>query len=244
MTFPNHRATMTSLTFVHAADLHLGAPFRGLNRSLETLAPQEKSVGTTVLEATYTALERLVAVCIAAQADFLVLAGDVYDSAKGSLASRFALNKAFLTLKEHNVRVFLAHGNHDPLEEQPFPWPDNVTAFSPEVTVHSVMRGGKALALVHGVSHTSAAEGRNLARQFRRKEPSLIFEDVFQLGCCTAQCRGKPGTTQPMLPARCKTCRKPCWITGPWGTCTPAGYCAAQALPRMPCTPAACRGCM
>ena len=184
---------MTSLTFVHAADLHLGAPFRGLNRSLEALSPQEKSVGTTVLEATYTALERLVSVCIAAQADFLVLAGDVYDSAKGSLASRFALNKAFLTLKEHNVRVFLAHGNHDPLEEQPFPWPDNVTAFSPEVTVHSVMRGGEALALVHGVSHTTAAEGRNLARQFRRKEPSLIFEDVFQLGVLHCAVQGQAG---------------------------------------------------
>lgn len=181
---------MTECTFVHAADLHLGAPFRGVSAEFAShfSASGASGRGTTLSsllqEASFTALARLTRLCIEAGADFLLLAGDVYNEADSSLRARLALRDAFLELRGHGVQVFLAHGNHDPLaEEAPaIPWPDNVTVFGGTLSACTVFRGETPLALVHGVSHTNAKEGRNLARLFKRREPTLLEPDLFQIG--------------------------------------------------------------
>jgi hypothetical protein len=59
--------------FLHAADLHLDSPMRGLERYEG--APVELIRG-----ATRRALENLVALAIAEDVRFVVIAGDLYDS--------------------------------------------------------------------------------------------------------------------------------------------------------------------
>jgi len=58
--------------FIHAADIHLDSPLRGLDRY--DGAPVEEIRG-----ATRRALENLVDVCLAERVAFLLIAGDIYD---------------------------------------------------------------------------------------------------------------------------------------------------------------------
>ena len=180
----------TPFTFIHAADLHLGAPFRGLGEKSLTdfarLHPGHASGhnAATMTEAAFTALRRLEALCIAQDAAFLILAGDVYDEEDGILRARLALRDMFLRLEKAGVRVFLAHGNHDPLEagRPAVRWPDNVTVFGADISSHTVLRGGEPLALVHGISHASRREKSNLAKRFGREQGNLLASGLFQVG--------------------------------------------------------------
>ena len=66
------------VTFVHAADLHLDAPFQGIDAS-------DERVRSALVAATYEALDRIVELCLEERADFLVVAGDVYNNRDKSL---------------------------------------------------------------------------------------------------------------------------------------------------------------
>ena len=60
------------MRFIHASDLHIDSPLRGLDRY--DGAPVER-----LRSATRSALERLVDRALAERVDFLLLAGDIYD---------------------------------------------------------------------------------------------------------------------------------------------------------------------
>ncbi|SBW02791.1 Metallophosphoesterase [uncultured delta proteobacterium] len=188
--FPKcYTLSMPRFTFIHAADLHLGAPFRGLDGaasaafpssgpsssplSSPSSSPSSRKKGNFLAEASFIALDRLEKACLDQGAAFLILSGDIYDDKDGVLRARFALRDMFLRLKDADVRVFIAHGNHDPLRPGPLPvaWPDNVTVFGPEVSRECVMQDGVPLALVQGISHTAARETENLALRFTRYAP-------------------------------------------------------------------------
>ena len=165
-----------SFTFIHAADLHLGAPFRGLDHAASGLANRTNArssgvagSGGLLSHASFTALARLEALCLAEKAAFLILAGDIYDEIVGLIHARLALRDMFVRLGDAGIRVFWAHGNHDPLESGPqvVRWPDTVTIFGPEPTAEPVLRDGALLAMVHGVSHNRARQEDNLALRFQ-----------------------------------------------------------------------------
>ena len=200
---------MTEFSFVHAADLHLDAPFRGLAASPALTAdPMDASApgpGALLRTATFTALERLTELCIHSGADFLLLAGDVYNSAESSLRARLALRDAFSRLEKEGIGVFLAHGNHDPLSEEQgaIPWPGNVTVFGRQVGVQPAFsrgRTGQPVALVHGVSHGSAKENQNLARRFKRKASTLLEPEIFQIGLLHCALTGMSGSHEAYAP--------------------------------------------
>ncbi len=186
-------------TFIHAADLHLGAPFRGAGEFFD-LDPSRREL-SLMTEASFAALRRLEALCLAEQAAFLVLAGDVYDEEDGVLRARLELRDMFLRLEKAGVRVFLAHGNHDPLEDGPAAvrWPGNVTVFGPDVSGHRVERDGELLAVVHGISHTSRREKANLAQRFSRGQGGFP-SGVTQLGVLHCAVGGKSEGYAPYAP--------------------------------------------
>jgi len=136
--------------------------------------------------ATFTALERLVVLCEKERPDFLVIAGDIYNQEDRSIRAQLTLRDACERLAAFGVRVFLAHGNHDPLPSRlhTLCWPSNVTIFGGAVESHPVSREGEPVAFVHGISHENAKEGRNLARLFQRED-----NPCFQLGVlhCTLE---------------------------------------------------------
>lgn len=105
---------MDAIRYIHAADLHLDTPFQGLSRE----TAQGGHLARLLHDATFTALERLFRLCESEKPDFLVLAGDIYNQENYSVKAQLRLRDGCERLNRLGIRVFLAHGNHDPLDER------------------------------------------------------------------------------------------------------------------------------
>ncbi|QQE77425.1 DNA repair exonuclease [Alicyclobacillus sp. SO9] len=117
---------MTSVRFLHTADLHMGTPFRGLTRDL----PQAWS--ERLQHAAETVFDRIVDEACLRKVDFVTIAGDLFDREGAAMSAHFALLKGFRQLEKAGIQVVLTHGNHDPIRgEQPIHWPGNVTVLGP-----------------------------------------------------------------------------------------------------------------
>jgi DNA repair protein SbcD/Mre11 len=157
---------MSSFTFVHAADIHLDTPFTGLRRMPEAF--RESIRGSTFL-----AFDRLIAVCIEEKADFLLIAGDVYDAADRSLRAQLYFREGMRRLASHGVRVYVIHGNHDPDDgkQAKVSWPDNVHFFKANEVSHvPFCKDGKELARIYGISYPRARVEENYAALFKRAD--------------------------------------------------------------------------
>jgi DNA repair protein SbcD/Mre11 len=155
--------------FVHAADLHLDTPFTGLGRVDGELAGRLRS-------ASLEAFDALVDLTLDRGADLLLLAGDVYDGAERGVRAQLAVHRGLTRLAEAGVTTCIVAGNHDPLEGWSAidAWPDTVTEFGHEVPgVVEVVRDGRRLGIVTGISYRERAETRNLARLLRRTDADV-----------------------------------------------------------------------
>ncbi|MFT3924954.1 MAG: DNA repair exonuclease [Myxococcales bacterium] len=92
--------------FVHAADLHLDSPLRGLAR-------YEGAPVAEVRGATRRALENLVQLCLEENARFLLLAGDLYDGEWRDYSTGLFFGHQMARLRETGTRVIWIRGNHD-----------------------------------------------------------------------------------------------------------------------------------
>ena len=95
------------LTFIHAADLHIGAPFRGLRALSERWASR-------LVEAIPEAYERVVSAAIDNRVDFVVIAGDIFDTARPSYADYLTFFDGLSRLDAEGIPVYMCTGNHDP----------------------------------------------------------------------------------------------------------------------------------
>lgn len=154
---------MAGAKFLHAADLHLGAPLESLGEAVD------EATFTRIKALVKKAFERLIDVAIDEQVDFVVLAGDVYDNAEGDpgVQRRFLLG--LRRLSEAGIKVFMAHGNHDPLTKdvKQGSLPEGVVVFpAGKLGSHLVtMRNGVDVT-VAGVSYRRKNETDNLVPLF------------------------------------------------------------------------------
>lgn len=201
---------MDIVRYIHAADLHLDTPFQGLARE----AAQSGHLSRLMQDATFTALERLFRFCEEKRPDFLVLAGDIYNQENYSAKAQLSLRDGCRRLDALGIRVFMAHGNHDPLSSRltAIHWPDNVTVFGPDVESHRLEKDGQPLAIIHGISHANSRENRNLAQLFRRDET----QDIFQLGVlhCTVDGEAKGDRYAPCSLDDLRRSRLDAWALG------------------------------
>src|SRR5262245_16975924 len=174
---------MEPLRFVHAADLHLDSPFRGIG----DVAPE---LGDQLPAATLGAFQRIVDHTINSKADFLILAGDLYDSRDRSLRALLAFRRQMERLAERDVSVYIVHGNHDPLNGwgSEFQLPPNVTTFSGKPSTVPVIRRGKELARVTGISYARERVTEHLASAVMPHARS-----PFSLGLLHANAAGQTG---------------------------------------------------
>src|SRR5687768_3130533 len=158
---------MESFRFVHASDLHLDSPFRGLGDASASLRDR-------LQKATLGALERIVTHTIDSKSDFLVIAGDLYDSKDRSLRALVSFRKQMERLAERNIPAYIVHGNHDPLNGwgSGFKLPPNVTTFSGRTESEPFIRRGREVARITGVSYTRERVTDNLANSFKPTEGS------------------------------------------------------------------------
>jgi exonuclease SbcD len=151
-------------TILHAADLHLGSPLKSLGSRVGSEIADELRTRST------RAFDNLIRIAIEEGVDAVVLAGDVYDNAEYEVAAQLRFVAGLRRLSEAGIRVFIAHGNHDPLLGNlrlAAKLPDNVTVFPiDEPAVHTLsLRSGSEIQVV-GVSFSSASEPENLAVRF------------------------------------------------------------------------------
>ncbi|RDD62068.1 metallophosphoesterase family protein [Ferruginivarius sediminum] len=165
---------MARFTFVHAADLHLDTPFDGLSRLGD-------EVPARLRDASLRAWDNLVEETLRVEAAFLVLAGDIYDGPERGLRAQLRFRDGLRRLSEAGVRIFMVHGNHDPVEEgwsAIAEWPEAVTVFpTDEVRGEPVIRDGRRIATIYGISYARRETTDNLARLFPTETP-----DGFSLG--------------------------------------------------------------
>ncbi|WDL96213.1 metallophosphoesterase family protein [Alicyclobacillus sp. ALC3] len=120
---------MRRFRFLHTADLHMGSPFQGLQSRLPDLW------SARVRQAADEVFRRIVDIAIEERVDFVTIAGDVFDAPSVPMHVWFELQRGMQKLCDAGIRVFLSHGNHDPLTgPTPVAWPENVYVF-PAVSV-------------------------------------------------------------------------------------------------------------
>jgi len=174
---------MESLRFIHAADLHLDSPFRGLANTSTKLRDELQA-------ATLGAFARVVDHTIESNADFLLLAGDLYDSKDRSLRALVAFRRQMERLAERDISVYIVHGNHDPLNGwgSEFQLPPNVTTFTGKPATEPVIRRGKEIARVTGISYARERVTENLASSMKPDSDS-----PYSVGLLHANVAGQTG---------------------------------------------------
>ena len=153
---------MVRLRFVHAADLHLDSPFRGIRSE----APDH--VADALGRATFEAYENVISLCLRERADALLVAGDIYDGADRSLRAQLNFVGGLTRLDAAGIRSFVCHGNHDPLDgwEARLALPPGCVRFGPEVTGEPVFPHEPERAAVYGVSYPRRDVRENLTPLF------------------------------------------------------------------------------
>ncbi len=156
------------MRLVHAADLHVDSPLRGLSRL------GDDGLAHRLRSATRLALDNLVGLVLDRQADALLLAGDLYDGDWHDWETGHVVTRALARLSDAGVPVFTIAGNHDAASEitRSLRLPPGVTAMStgaPETVVLEDL--GLA---VHGQGFATRAVTENIALGYPERLPGYV----------------------------------------------------------------------
>jgi DNA repair exonuclease SbcCD nuclease subunit len=179
---PNRtRFKEVALRFLHAADIHLDSPLRGLERYEG--APVEEIRG-----ATRRAFENLVVLAIEEAVDFVLLAGDIYDGDWKDYNTGLFFTGQMGRLKEAGIHVFLIAGNHDAASQitKALRPPPNLHVFAtraPETRLIEPL--GVA---IHGQGFATRSVTEDLTRAYPQGDPAL-----FNIGLLHSSLDGRPG---------------------------------------------------
>ncbi len=150
--------------FIHAADVHLDSPLRGLER-------YEGAPADRIRIATRDAFDNLIQLALAERVDFILLAGDLYDSDQRDFNTGLYLMSRLQTLARANIRAFIITGNHDgsaSITSELTP-PDNTHIFS-STAAESVTLDNLSVA-VHGRSYHRRHIQEDLTRTYPPPSP-------------------------------------------------------------------------
>lgn len=183
-------------SFLHAADLHIDSPLRGLDA-------YEGAPVARLRGATRQALVALVDLAIDRTVDLVLLAGDIYDGDWADFRTGLFFREQMLRLVRAGVRVFVVKGNHD-AESQ-------ITRQLPEVEGVHVFSSLKSETLdlpelgaaIHGRSFPNRAVPEDLVPLYPPPLPGR-----FNIGLLHTSLTGREGhdpyapTTPDMLAAK------------------------------------------
>lgn len=94
------------MKFIHAADLHIDSPMRGLDTYDGAPVDQLRA-------ATRRALIGLVDLALREKVDLVILAGDIYDRDLGDFRAALFFREQMIRLVEGGILIFIVKGNHD-----------------------------------------------------------------------------------------------------------------------------------
>ncbi|MGP4106574.1 metallophosphoesterase family protein [Virgibacillus sp. L01] len=159
------------ISFIHAADLHLDSPFKGLAHIPEHIFKK-------VRNSTFDALDRLVQSAVDKKVDFVLIVGDLFDNEKQSLKAQVRLRRAFEELRRHDINVYLSYGNHDFINGNihPVTYPDNVFIFPNEKVSHFTFeKNNDPSAAIYGFSYENRAVLEEKTKEYQRISGKVPF---------------------------------------------------------------------
>ncbi|MFO7933209.1 MAG: DNA repair exonuclease [Bacteroidales bacterium] len=164
---------MAKVKFIHAADLHLDTPFKGL-------ATWNAELAKHLRNATFESYNRIIDLCLKHRVDFLLISGDIFDSEIQSLAAQLGFVSGLKRLSENGIATYFICGNHDPLDSwmEGLQFPENVFRFgSGEAETCGFTRDGKLVASIQGISYHESEVNENLSERYkisRKRAPVSI----------------------------------------------------------------------
>lgn len=161
------------MKFLHAADLHIDSPLRGLDGATDAPLAQIRS-------APRAAFEALVRLAHEEAVDFVILAGDVTDGSWRDMGTASFFNAQLKALSP--IPVYIERGNHDAeadLLNQLPPLP-NVFTFSSRLP-QTFQVDGLPVAL-HGQSYARRAELNDIAANYPSPVPGMLNIGVLHTG--------------------------------------------------------------
>ncbi|MBP1931366.1 metallophosphoesterase family protein [Ammoniphilus resinae] len=169
------------MKFIHAADIHLDSPLRGLER-------YEGAPVETIRGASRQAFVRLVDLCLEEEVDFLLIAGDLYDGNWPDFNTGLFFAKQMSRLREASIPVYLIRGNHDAASRitKQIPLPENVHVFSFESAQTYFIEPLKVA--IHGQSFAMQSVTENLVYQY-----PMPCEGYFNIGLLHTSLNGREG---------------------------------------------------
>ncbi|MDZ7855572.1 DNA repair exonuclease [Sphaerotilus sp.] len=178
---------MRRLRFLHAADLHIDSPLRGLDA--RDGAPVERLRG-----ATRQAFVALVDLALRQQVNLVILAGDLYDGDWTDFRTGLFVHAQLARLAAPGILVFVVRGNHDAesIITRQLPRQDHVHVFSSRSAQTRVL---PALGVaVHGRSFPDRAVTEDLVPGY----PAPVA-GCFNIGVLHTSLTGSPdhGTYAP-----------------------------------------------
>ena len=167
--------------FLHAADLHLDSPFKGLER-------YESAPVEAFRSATRRAFTNLVDLALREKVGFVLIAGDLFDGEWTDYGSGLFLNREWNRLRDAGIRVVTIRGNHDAanLMTRSLRPPDNVNELAYERAESLELR--EFGVVIHGQGFASRAVTANLAAAYPRRCPG-----VLNIGMLHTSADGRPG---------------------------------------------------
>jgi exonuclease SbcD len=147
------------MKFIHCADVHLDTPLQGL-------AQYAGAPVNEIRNATRRAFEKVLDSAVSEQVDFVIIAGDLYDTGLKSFESALFFNKQMARLKDAGIDVYLTYGNHDAaskLIKQLRP-PANVHIF--RATEPQTFSNDELRVAIHGQSFATPEITEDLASKY------------------------------------------------------------------------------
>ena len=145
--------------FIHAADIHLDSPLRGLEQ-YEGAPVQE------IRDAARRALANLVDLAIDQEVAFVLIAGDLYDGDWRDYNTGLYFVDQVRRLREADIPLYLISGNHDAANRmtRTLRMPDNVTFFSADAPETALIP--ELDVAIHGQSFATAAVYEDLSEGY------------------------------------------------------------------------------
>jgi len=183
---------MNEFRFLHAADLHLDSPMRGLEADPD--APAQLLRG-----ASRAAFRNLVDAAIEEQVAFMVIAGDLYDGDWQDWGTGHFFTEQAAKLVDAGIPLVIAAGNHDAASviTRHLRLPDGVTLL-PHDRCGRVVFEDRGVA-IHGQSFANRSVSDDLTRNYPNAVPGLL-----NIGLLHTALTGRPGH-DPYAPTTVET---------------------------------------
>ena len=169
------------LKFIHAADIHIDSPLRGLE-NYES-APAEEIRG-----ATRKALNNLINLAIEEEVSFVIISGDMYDGDWKDYNTGLFLLSRLSKLTSKGISVFIAKGNHDAESKitRELKLPRGINLFSSKKPETFTLK--ELNIAIHGQSFAARAVTEDLASSY----PAPV-SGMFNIGVLHTSLNGREG---------------------------------------------------